>query len=278
MNHRAEATGTKHEHQLALENLYDQNQLLPRMRRAFKECVAVNFRVMMADAEISEAFGFDLLAQIALHKRATVATMVGCLRHHFDSAQETARVLERAVNAGLLSYFDREQKLIVIYEISERLQRELDLFQYPLPMIVEPRHLQTNLDSGYLTGRGSVLLRDNHHEDDVCLDHLNRMNQMKLSINLDVAETIHNKWKGLDKKAANETWDEFKKRKKTFEKYCSTAKDVIATVMQAGNELHMTHKYDKRGRTYCMGYHITYQGTDWNKAILELPEKEELTS
>jgi len=36
----------------------------------------------------------------------------------------------------------------------------------------------------------------------------------------------------------------------------------------------MTHRYDKRGRVYCMGYHVNYQGTPWNKAVIELADKE----
>jgi DNA-directed RNA polymerase len=36
----------------------------------------------------------------------------------------------------------------------------------------------------------------------------------------------------------------------------------------------MTHKYDKRGRTYSQGYHIQPQGSDWNKAVIEFADKE----
>ena len=42
----------------------------------------------------------------------------------------------------------------------------------------------------------------------------------------------------------------------------------------AGKDIYLTHKYDKRGRVYCQGYYISYQGTDWNKAVIELSNKE----
>jgi DNA-directed RNA polymerase len=42
----------------------------------------------------------------------------------------------------------------------------------------------------------------------------------------------------------------------------------------AGNRFYMTHKYDKRGRTYSQGYHINPQGNDWNKAVIEFADKE----
>lgn len=265
----------RHEHQLELEWLYDKHQLLPRVRQAFAECEGF-FQKLIAIQGLTEKFGFDCLAQIAIHKRATVPAMIGALRHHGDTAQEVANLLTRAVNGKLLTYADRDQQFIVIYEIGDGLQLELEKFQYPLPMVVQPKELVSNLDSGYLTGKGSVILRDNHHDGDVCLDHLNRMNAQVFSVNLDVAMTIHNRWKGLDKQAQDETWEEFKKRKKAFEKYDRTAKDVLNILLQEGNEVHLTHKYDFRGRSYCVGYHVTYQGADWNKAVIEFAEKETL--
>jgi len=185
-----------------------------------------------------------------------------------------ASALEKAIEGKLVIYSSETKQFIVIYEISGSLQAELDRFQYPLPMVVEPRKLKHNLHSGYLTEKGSVILRDNYTEDDVCLDHLNKMNQTEFTLNLDVAKTIQNKWKGLDKKAEDETHDDFKKRKKAFEKYDRVAKDVMEILLREGNQIYLTHKYDKRGRTYCMGFHVNYQGTDWSKAIIEFTQQE----
>lgn len=271
-------TQLKRQHQEELEKLYDKNQLLKRVRQMFKDFEQVSFAEYLTQNEIPHDFGFDLLAQIAIHKRAEVPTLIGCLRHHCDSDQTTARMIERAVNANLLEYSERDKQFIVIFSIPPALQAELDRFQYPLPMVIPPKELRDNRDTGYLQGRGSVILRDNHHEDDVCLDHLNRMNQIKFSLNLDVAQTVQNKWKKLDKKHPDESWDDWRKRRKAFEKYDAVAKDVIGTLLKEGNEFYLTHRYDKRGRTYCMGFHVTYQGTDWNKAVLEFADKETLTA
>jgi DNA-directed RNA polymerase len=257
----------RNEHQLELEKLYDKNQLMPRVRGAFKNCTSINFAQMIEKAEVNPDFAYDMLAQIAVHKRADVRTMVGCLRHHFDDAQMTATELEKAIKGELVTYLEKTKQFVVIYEITGAMQAELDMFQYPLPMVVQPRTLKKNLDSGYLTGKGSLILRDNHHDDDVCLDHLNRLNRTKFTLNLDTAKTIQNKWKGLDKKADDETFED-------FQKYDRVAKEVIGTLLREGNELYLTHKYDKRGRSYCMGFHITYQGTDWNKSCIEFADKE----
>ncbi len=74
-------------------------------------------------------------------------------------------------------------------------------------MVVEPRKLKTNSDTGYLVSgfHGSVILKNNHHEDDVCLDHLNRLNRIKLQINEQTAVMVSNKWKNLDKPKNGET-------------------------------------------------------------------------
>lgn len=266
--------GTIEEYQLRLEELYDKHQLLPRVRKTFQENRAIPFKLAMERAGIPEEFGFDLLAQIAVHKRANVPTMVGCLRRHCDTDQEVCDLLERAVKCNFLMY--EGGTFIVYYDIHPDLQAELDKFQYPLPMVVEPAPIKDNLDTGYLTQRGSVILRNNHHDGDVCLDHLNRMNKVRLSINLDVATTIQNKWRGLDKKHPDETYDDYKKRLKAFEKYSSVAETVIGIMVDAGNVLRLTHAFDFRGRTYCRGFHVTYQGTDWNKAVLELADKEHI--
>lgn len=85
---------------------------------------------------------------------------------------------------------------------------------------------------------------------------------------------VKNKWKNLDKPKSGETREDFEKRRKAFLKYDKVAKDVIGLLIQEGNEFYLTHKYDKRGRVYCQGYHVTYQGAAWNKAVIEFADKE----
>lgn len=276
----ATASDPREELQLHLEELYDKNQLMPRVRRVFRECDNFNFLEYLAEKEIPIDFGIDLLAQMAVRKRANLSTLVGILRHHFkeeeNPSQACALMLERALQANLVDYAAPIQTFIVVATISDELQKELDRFQYPLPMVIPPRPIKTNIDTGYLTSQGSVILQDNHHWDDVCLDHLNRVNQVALSINLDTAKAIQNEWRNLDKQKPDETFQEYQKRVKAFEKYDSVAKDILNLLVKEGNEIYLTHRYDKRGRTYCMGYHVNYQGTAWNKAVIEFAKKEKL--
>jgi len=263
--------------QIELENLFNKNQLIPRIRAVFQECKDVNFPEYMTLKGIPVDFGMALLVQMVLHKRATLPTMVGVMYHHLSSAQATADMLLKAAEADLVDWSPNLHMFVVKFDISDELQEELDRFQYPLPMVVEPMSIHTNRDSGYICNKGSVILRNNHHENDVCLDHLNRLNRIKLTINTTTVLMIQNKWKNLDKPKEGESKQDFEKRRKAFAKYDRTSRDVIKGLMSLSDTFYLTHKYDKRGRTYCQGYHLTYQGTPWNKAVCEFYDKELVT-
>lgn len=264
--------------QVELEKLFNKNQTLSRIRREFTECDDFDFPKYIDHMAIPVDFGLDLLVQIALHKRADLSTMVGLLRHHFKDAsspaQSCADMLLKAAMADLVTWNAAYQQFIVIYTISQDVQDELDRFQFPLPMVIPPRTVRKNTDNGYVLGAGSLLLRDNHHNDDICLDHINRVNQIPLAIDHDTATMIKNRWRNLDKAKEGESREDFEKRKRAFEKYDRTTKDVIAELGDHSGRFYLTHKYDKRGRTYCQGYHVNYQGAPWNKAVICLADKE----
>lgn len=265
------------DHQRYLETQFSKHQLLPRLRKEFATCEEIDFNEIMLQADIPAPFGFDLLVQIALHRRADLPTMVGLLRRHLGDSQATADMLLKCAEADLLDWNTNLREFIVIYMISDELQEELDKYQFPLPMVVPPKTLKSNKDTGYLIGSGSVILKNNHHAEDVCLDHLNRMNRIPFAIDADTANMMSAEWKNLDKPKEGETRADFEKRRKAFEKYDRISRQVLEELTRFGNEFYLTHRYDKRGRTYCMGYHVTYQGATWNKAVVQLSEKEFIT-
>lgn len=260
------------EHQVKLEQLFNKNQLIPRIKQEFMD--SPEFAKHMEMHNIPIPFGFDLLVQMALHKRTDLPTMIGLTRHHFNDSQVTADMILRACEVDLVDWDSVTRKLIVKFLISDDVQEELDRFQYPLPMVVPPKEIKSNSDNGYMMSRGSVILRKNHHNDDVCLDHLNRVNAIKFTINKTTALMVKNEWRNLDKPKPGEKKEDFQRRKKAFEKYDRTAKAVIDLLQELSDDFYLTHKYDKRGRIYCQGYHVNYQGAPWNKAVIELADKE----
>lgn len=260
--------------QIDMEKLFHKNQLHPRIKAEFTSA-DLPFRDVMVKHGLDPQFGFDLLVQMVLHKRAGLPILVGILRKHFKGDnQACADALLLACQIDLVDWNPVTEQFIVKYDITQDVQDDLDRYQFPLPMIVEPRELKTNNDTGYYTSRNSVILKNNHHDKDVCLDHLNQMNRIRLTLNNDVASFIENSWRNLDKPKPGEDRKDFDKRKKAFEKYDRTARDVMAHLEIAGGEFYLTHKYDKRGRVYCQGYHVSYQGNCWNKAVIEFANKE----
>ncbi len=262
----------KIEMQKQLEEIFNKNQLMPRIRKEIED--TPELVALVKSAGLDHKFGIDLMAQMALHKRASLPVLVGSLRHHADSAQAVVDLIYKAACADLVDYAADLDLFIVRYILPEEVQAKLDRFQYPLPMVAEPLTLTHNKMTGYLSGKGSIILRNNHHDGDVCLDHLNRMNRIKFKIDFDTAKMIRNKWRNLDKPKEGETHEEFQDRRRAFEKYDRTARDVLEILNAAGNEFHLTHRPDKRGRTYCQGYHVSYQGATWNKAVINFTEEE----
>lgn len=263
------------EFQRQMEMLFHKNQLFRRIKQEFLDC-EFDFAAHMKKHNIPEDFGYDLLVQMVLHKRALLPSLVGMLRKHFDgNCQKTADALLEAAKADLVDLKPTTLQFIVRIDITPDVQLELDQYQYPLPMVVPPLPITSNTESGYYTHQSSVILRDNHHNDDVCLDHLNRANQIPLRLNMKVADAVQNQWKNLDKPKEGEEKKEFEKRKKAFEKYDRTSRDVLDHLgISGGGVFYLTHRYDKRGRSYCQGYHATYQGNDWNKAVIEFANAE----
>ena len=260
--------------QIDMEKLFHKNQLHPRIKGEFKNA-DLPFRDVMVKHGLDPEFGFDLLVQMALHKRAGLPVLVGILRKHFKGdCQATADALLIACQIDMVDWNPVTKQFIVKYDITPDVQADLDRYQFPLPMVVEPRELKDNHDTGYYTSRNSVILKDNHHDNDVCLDHLNHMNRIKLTLNNDVAAFIENSWRNLDKPKPGEDRKDFDRRKKAFEKYDATARDVMSHLEIAGGEFYLTHKYDKRGRVYCQGYHVSYQGNTWNKACIQFAHEE----
>lgn len=260
-----------------LELLYSKYQLIPTIKREF---INANFPAAFEELDLAVGFGLDLLTQMHLHKRASIGTMVGILKHHFEHQEKPAQACADAILVAaendLVDWDDIGQVLVVIFEMSEDIEKKLAEYQYPLPMIEAPKIVRNNRQTGYQTIHGSLILKDNHHDDDICLDHINRVNAVPLSLNMDVVAFVQNQWKNLDKPKEHESYQEYRERKKAFEKYDESSRDVIAALMAQGNELYLTHKYDKRGRTYAQGYHVQYQGNDWNKSCIQFAHAEKL--
>lgn len=256
------------ETQKNLEELYSKYQLLPVLRE--------EFQMMGSDQEVVEpAMATETLAQMYLHRQADPVTMVGILSPKYGTPQEVADKLLLLCEIDYIDFQETSDKFIVKYDVSEDIQEMLDRYQYPLPMVVKPRKVNENHQSGYLTMSSSVVLNGSDYFDDVdlCLDHLNRANSVALSLSMDTVHSEEGKYIRPTRRDG-EDFNEFRKRQKQADTFYATSVDVMESLFMLSDELYLTHKYDRRGRCYASGYHVNTQGTDYNKAVLQLAKKE----
>lgn len=265
------------ENQKMLETMFNEQQTMKLLRRELTNDPYVLAAITRSEVDVE--FALDLMSQMVLHKRANVPTLVGLLKHHFaDQAnplQMTGAALEIAAHTDLVDFDPTTEQFILVFDVDAATHGLIRQYQYLPPMIVPPLEVTSNRGSGYTTViNDSLVLRNNHHDGDLCLDSINRFNRIPLRANLEVVRNIRNSWKSIDKPKDNESFEDYQKRLKAFERYEKDSFFTIALMAEMGNRFHLTHKVDKRGRTYAQGYHITPQGNCWNKAVVELAEPE----
>lgn len=186
----------------------------------------------------------------------TVAELIGvlCMTDAFD-----------------ISKADKMASLMVTSRIplGKQLIKFIENSQYLPPMVCEPLELENNFNSGYLTHNDSLILGShNHHDGDICLDVLNKINKVALSLDTGYLSKVEeDPTFQLDSQDKHDLWMNFKRQSYEFYKL----------IVECGNEFYLTHKVDKRGRIYASGYHITTQGTAFKKASIELSKKELVT-
>lgn len=261
-----------HAAQTDLETLYSKHQLLPVLREEFAEIAD------QCPEEEYRPFLCDMLAQIYLHRQADPPTMVGILSPKHGNPQMVADKLLLATTLDFVDYDEATGNFMVKYDVSEGIASMLDRYQYPMPMIVEPKKINHNHETGYYIIQGSVILNGSKYfrDKDVCLDHLNRMNAVPLVLDFGVIRSNEGRYIKPTRKEG-ESYDDFRKRLKQASMFYSVSVEVMEGIAELSDVLYLTHKYDRRGRCYASGYHINTQGTDYNKAVLQLARKEKLT-
>lgn len=177
-------------------------------------------------------------------------------------------------------------------QLSDELLNYVEGSAYLPPMVCEPKELVNNYSNGYLGFNNSLILgKGNHHEEDICLDVLNKVNKVALKLDIEFLKELEEdpsteftaewaKKKAMEKgiliseaqaminaDKAIQQWHRFKKQSISF----------YLLMASQGNEFYLTNKVDKRGRLYSSGYHINIQGTSYKKASIELAKEELVT-
>ena len=236
------------------------------------------------NARIAQLQGFDLRAlvleiyvgiaycQTEELFTSITAMMAGRLRFS-DKLDAIKTVAELMAVLCFTDAFDilkasKSASLVVLSRIplSRDTLRFIENSQYLPPMVCMPLELENNYSSGYLTHNDSLVLgTGNHHEGDLCLDVLNKLNQIPLALDTDFLSSVEEDPTFVtDTPEKQEQWDRFKRQSYEF----------YLLIAQYGNRFYLTHKVDKRGRIYAQGYHINTMGTAFKKSMVELAKKE----
>jgi hypothetical protein len=170
------------ENQKMLESFFNARQTPKLLRSELLGSQAVIDAVKAS--ELDEGFAFDLLAHMILAKRSPVTALIGLLKHHFagkhDQMQQTADAIKQAVLTDLVDWDPMREQVVLRFDIDQATHDLIRQYQYLPPMVVPPlkvgNQVGRNRGSGYLTIiSDSLILRDNHHDGELCADNLNRL-------------------------------------------------------------------------------------------------------
>ena len=194
------------------------------------------------------------------------------LKDEIDQIKTIAEVLAVISKSGLIEIERRGSGNSIIVSSTFDIDWDIPVHNKHKLIFAEPREITTN----FVKGKGSLLSghRLNHHDGNICLDHLNRLNRIPLSLNFNLISAYEETTDKLDEPKEDETLLEFEDRKRQWEIFIKDSSNKYAEVEANGNRLWLEHFPDSRGRFYARGFHIDSQGSQYKKAILELAEPE----
>lgn len=223
---------------------------------------------------IDELFVASCYCQIPELFSSFTAKLAGMLG--FDDKQESiTTIAEMTAIVCDTDVYDVSQegrygswKISSNVELPEKLMHMVERSTYLPPVVCFPRILTENFQQIRETCKPeSMILNNNHHSGDICLDVLNIVNGVELCLNLEFLSTVEEEPNNpFENRDQQDSWMVFKKQ----------SHEMYKLMAAQGNRFHLLHKYDKRGRIYAQGYHISTQGSPYKKASIDLFNKEKV--
>jgi hypothetical protein len=154
---------------------------------------------------------------------------------------------------------------------------------YLPPLIIKPRKVRHNRDSGYITQRGESLILgfyENHHDDNICLDVINTLNSNEYELDTDFINQYEEQWHREE--LSQQEYEElshadreiYNMDEKNWKKFQEQGKFFQTLMIHHGNSFYLCNKVDKRGRIYATGYHISTQASSFKKAMVNFKHRE----
>lgn len=236
-----------------------------------------NIRINQLKQIELEPLVIDILVGIAYHLREELFTSVTAqMASRLGFSDRTEAIVTVAELVAVLCQTDlfdilkasRAASLVLVSRmpLPEKLVRHIEDSKFLPPMVCKPLQLDSNYSSGYLTHTDSLILGSgNHHDGDICLDVLNKMNGVALKLDLEfLCKVEEMPTFEIENQEQYDQWKNFK-----VDSY-----RMYDLIQSQSNKFYLTHKVDKRGRIYAQGYHISTQGSAFKKAMIELHNEE----
>ena len=269
--------------QMVWENMFSKKQIRKILREEFKEFFTEEeYKENKRKVETQ----LDILGILAQQEYIYFDTIIEMLVEK-ENIQESKELLADWVfelaecNLLELEPVKSNVKIWAKYGLDEETEELINRLKSLPPMIVKPLETNTkgnNRGSGYLTiGSDSLILNDNHHNKDIDSKFLDLVNSVEYSLNQNIITNIRNCWGDLFNEETNKLTVEYKQKLQSFEEFEKYSIQFMAMLVNQDNKFWFTHKYDKRGRIYPMGYWVSYMGNSYQKACIEFKNKELVT-
>lgn len=221
-------------------------------------------------------------------KLVSIASL--CARHlnMSDKVEAIHTMAEVIAVLGETDLFDNKKTRegwIVISRVGldSEVTQYADNALYLPPLIIKPRKVRSNRDSGYITQRGESLILgfyENHHDDNICLDVLNTLNSNEYELDTDFINQYEEQWHREE--LSQQEYEElshadreiYNMDAKTWKKFQEQGKFFQHLMIHHGNSFYLCNKVDKRGRIYSSGYHVNVQGSSFKKAMVNFKHHE----
>ena len=221
-------------------------------------------------------------------KLVSVASL--CARHlnMSDKVEAIHTMAEIIAVLGETDLFDNKKTRegwIVISRVGldAEVTQYADNALYLPPLIIKPRKVRHNRDSGYITQRGESLILgfyENHHDDNICLDVINILNSNEYELDIEFINQYEEQWHREE--LSQQEYEElshadreiYNMDEKTWKKFQEQGKFFQHLMIHHGNSFYLCNKVDKRGRIYSSGYHVNVQGSSFKKAMVNFKHRE----
>lgn len=267
---------TKEELQVQYETYYNKKNIFKLLKSRSQE--------FLKNYDLKDDIYIDIISiLVQREKRTSVNAIVEMLIEKDNKEINPEPIIDAIMELGKLGIVEAETDtknrlyLKFPYSLTEEDKELIQQYCYQLPMIVKPlkvNHKKNNRGDGYYTIGSKSLILNNFHQEDICADTLNLINAIPYSINESLMRTVKNSWKSINDERSPLAEQEYQQHFNNFEK---AVFDASAVMITNGNKFWFTHRYDFRGRIYCCGYQINYQGNSYAKAQVEFANKQTIT-